>query len=567
MAIYRSDQAQVTFSTESAQGGYLECASSVTDSGDAACTLDGAHEAGVTKLTVASLTSQEATDILNKYIQIGPEVSGSGTTRESEIRKVVHVDSTTTLHLDAPTGFYHETGKNIQTVSAVTSVSTDVYIDQIPGVYDTIDCPDPEMTIEPRYFLGSQSKRNFYSAYKGIQNFVGSIGGFILLNGRALRYPIGKVVTHTTQQAAFSTATLLAAAAKKGDVYVNIDSASTLGIAANELLVFDYTASPVSTSKMEIRKVISGAVSSGTTATLKLDYPLQFAHDDNTVLRKVTSSPKYTHHIFETVDLDTVTWHVHMRDSSETSTNDFDRRYYGGMIGSASLSADEGGMLNMSWDGVNFMGMVHNQATSTFSGRQVDSAGNAIGALATPMSTLMQTIDSDDVSFPTDDPYFFSQGSVTIFGQEVARIRSFSLTVSNGEEPRYYVTRRHGNRGPSEIRENRREYTCGMTLALPDSQATDATGTTLFKELLLEGNYGEGMEGFNITLTFTRGTDDTITINIPDDSDAERGGNSQGAFIRSAAHNITGDNPVQVDADILFRNIKIEIQDELYYYP
>ena len=75
------------------------------------------------------------------------------------------------------------------------------------------------------------------------------------------------------------------------------------------------------------------------------------------------------------------------------------------------------------------------------------------------------------------------------------------------------------------------------------------------------------MEGFNIVLTFTRGTDDTITITIPDDGNAETGGNAQGAFIRTAAHEITGDNPIQVDADILFRNMKIDVVDSLYYYP
>ena len=147
--------------------------------------------------------------------------------------------------------------------------------------------------------------------------------------------------------------------------------------------------------------------------------------------------------------------------------------------------------------------------------------------------------------------------------------KSFNFTVSNGEEPRYYIQRRQGHkRGPSEIREQRREYTLGVTLALPDSQAAAGTsGTTLFKEFLHEGDYGSGMRGFNIVLEFTRGTDDKITITIPDDGTAATGGNEQGAFFRSAPHGITADNPVQVDADILVRNAKIVVTDSLYYYP
>ncbi len=51
-----------------------------------------------------------------------------------------------------------------------------------------------------------------------------------------------------------------------------------------------------------------------------------------------------------------------MKDSTETATKNFDRRYVGGMIGSSTISAEEGGMLTMSWDSVNFLNMVHNQS-------------------------------------------------------------------------------------------------------------------------------------------------------------------------------------------------------------
>jgi hypothetical protein len=193
----------------------------------------------------------------------------------------------------------------------------------------------------------------------------------------------------------------------------------------------------------------------------------------------------------------------------------------------------------------------------------------------------MHKISNDgtsDIVFPTTEPYYFSQGSVTIFGQEIARVRNFSLSIANNEEPRYYIQRRYGRRrGPTEIREQRREYTFSCTLALPDSGAPDSATTRLFNELLWEGDYGPGsgtgMQGFNITLRFDRGTNDYILITIPDDGVAGTGGNNQGAFIRTAPHAVTGDNPMQVDADILFRNLKIDVvvpvhaTDPTYYYP
>ena len=54
---------------------------------------------------------------------------------------------------------------------------------------------------------------------------------------------------------------------------------------------------------------------------------------------------------------------------------------------------------------------------------------------------------------------------------------------------------------------------------------------------------------------------------IPDDGTAAAGGGEQGAFIRSAPHAISGDNPLQVEADILFRNMKIQIKDSEPFYP
>ena len=109
------------------------------------------------------------------------------------------------------------------------------------------------------------------------------------------------------------------------------------------------------------------------------------------------------------------------------------------------------------------------------------------------------------------------------------------------------------------------------TLALPDS--ADATGSsrTLFKELLLEGDYGTNTvpnhSGFDITLSFSRGTNDSIVITIPNDGTSLKGGNEQGAFITSATHNIGGSGALSVDANMFFRNMKIQINDGECLYP
>ena len=545
MAIYRADQTQLTFGVEAAQGGMPELASAVTDgTGTAVINNSDGYAAGSRTLTVDALSGITA----GEFIQIGPEVSGSGTSNESEVRKVEYVDGTTGLTLDAPTAFFHPDNTNIQVVTAVGDTDVDKYVDVLPGVYESVDLPDMSPSIEGRYLLGTASKRNFYAAYSGQQTYTGSIGGFVLLNGKALRFPIGTVTT--TPSAVATDTILLNGAAKKGDVFITCDGSDVANLAANDyiqIIEADGTNS-------EVRQVLSDA-----SDTFKLDYPLQFDHADNAVVNEVSASPTYTHAIREASDLDSVTWHAHMRASDEDATKDFDRRYYGGKIGSASITGEEGGLVTMSWDGVNFLGMITNQ--------QYNSAFST--STNHPFYSLMKKIDSDDVNFPTTDPYYFSQGEVSMFGQTIARLRSFTLAISNGEEPRYYIQKQMGRRrGPVEIKENRREYSMSASIALPDALAsTSNAARTLFTEMLLEGDYGSGTAGFNITLTFTRGTNDSITITIPDDGTAATGGNQQGAFIRGAQHDLGGENPFQADVDILFRNLKIDVADFEHYYP
>ena len=87
----------------------------------------------------------------------------------------------------------------------------------------------------------------------------------------------------------------------------------------------------------------------------------------------------------------------------------------------------------------------------------------------------------------------------------------------------------------------------------------------------MEGDYAganiASNKGFAITLTFTRGSNDTITITIPSDGTAAEGGNESGAFITSATHNVGGSGALEVDASIIFRNMKIQIKDSVPLYP
>jgi len=586
MAVYRSDQAQLTMSAEAAPGGDPELISGtlVGGSSDIDTTLSADAPAGATQISVA-----DAEDVtVGDFIRIGgPDGAaatiGTDVTEEFEIRRIVHTSATDgagTYFLDRPLAFFHPSGDTVEEVTNVANTTANEfypYITTVPGIYEGVTLPDFTPTIEPRYLLGTSANRNFTTAYSGSQSFNGALSSFVVVNATPLRFPIGKMKTNPSAYLDTSDHTSeLQTAAKKGDVWINLKNNTNLDVGGFLHITDETGTAPSSTTPItsgtnpEVVKVQS-TTGSGTSTFVQLSQPLRFDHAVDVNVQEVAASPTYEHTITESFDLDTLTWNVLFRDTAETAANDLQRRYVGGIVDSATISASEGGMLMMSYDSVPFLDMIHNQEDQTDVGTNLFNSSNAPAGM--PRFALMNKITGSDIDFPTTEPYYFSQGSFTLFGQEFARIRNVSISIANSVEPRYYISPRHGrHRGPSEFREGRRSYSMACTVALPDTVASDATtvnsANEIFKQLLLEGNYGDGngLKGFAITLTFTRGTNDTITITIPDDGTAGTGLNEQGAFILSAPYNITGDPIIQTDVDILFRNMKIVINDSKGVY-
>ena len=622
MGVYRSDQAQLTFAAEAGQGADPELMQGTASGGTAL--LKGAHSAGARSILIDTLVS--AGPVVGDFIRIGTvEGTYANTKSPHEVRRIEALEGTQqvgtspgneiTVILDRPIAFNHVDNVEVKEVTAIGNESTadedqSKLITWIPGIYETIDTPDPEMSIEGRRFLNTASKRNWSVAYGGTQTLTGSVSGIMLLNGWPLRFPIGTVTS--SPSAVVSDSILLASAASKGDIFIAFDGDED-DIAVGDYIQIIEADGTLSEIRRAVRSVADynlGASESGTN-TVKLNYPLHFDHANNAVINEIThsSSIVYTHVIEEAVDLSTVSWHVHVKESTETATKDFDRRYVGGMIGSSTITAEEGGLVTMSWDSVNFLNMMHNQAnqiTLASGGSSAPASGDpyygASVAANMPRYALMQPIDTNDIGmpssmatitdvnagegYPSTQPYYFSEGTIKFFGQEFARIRSFSLSIANGEEPRYYIGKQGARaRGPYEIREGAREYGLSASVVLPDADiasAATAANTTqtgaleLFRQLLLEGNYGANsgnMKGLTATIKFERGTDDAIIIDIPGSTTAgtptatASGINSQGIFINTAPHSITTDNPFQVDVDMIFRSLKITVTDNVPVYP
>ena len=134
MAVYRSDQAQITFAAEAAQGGDMERVGVGVSGSNSYLYADVV--AGSSSITVANTTSYRVGD----FVRLGT----TGQVTNSEMRRVEYIDagSPGVLHFDRPLAFNHSaTGSNNNSVMAVnTSVSAvptvgRKYITFLPGVY------------------------------------------------------------------------------------------------------------------------------------------------------------------------------------------------------------------------------------------------------------------------------------------------------------------------------------------------------------------------------------------------------------------------------------------------
>ena len=92
MAVYRGDQAQLTFGVEAAQGGDPEMMEGTAGTG--ATTINAAFEAGSRSITVASASNFTVGDMIRIGTVLG---TAANTITEHEVRRLESIDGTTFL--------------------------------------------------------------------------------------------------------------------------------------------------------------------------------------------------------------------------------------------------------------------------------------------------------------------------------------------------------------------------------------------------------------------------------------------------------------------------------------
>ena len=441
----------------------------------------------------------------------------------------------------------------------------------VAGAYESVTLPDPISEWNPRYFLNQHNDRNWTAMYRGRETLQGSASNIILLSGVPLVYLLGSVSHSGGTAARTLVTTALDGAHSSGDDTIEVDNVT--GIIAGDTITIGGE---------------SATVSSVAGNTITLSSGLAADKADNAVVTRaaIAAGGTSTHVIYEAPTPTYMDWDLQLRDSGNNTTvpdsnNDFVRRYLGGVVNRGTISADEGGLLMMSWDDVIFLDMVHNQANSdSISGisRYHDFSSTVKSASSIGPS------GSDAIFYPETDPYYFSQGVVSFFGIPFARVRNFRLEINNNIEPRYYIEDRGGGRGPTEFQAQNRELTLSVTMAMANTIAATNTERTLWKEFILQGNYEvtnspAKLQGFEVSLTFEKGTGDSITMVSPyiGSSSVTSSTNTlstlrnspgtafgtNGCFFRRVSHNLGTESPIQVDGEVVMRNVVMIVNDNI----
>ncbi len=177
-----------------------------------------------------------------------------------------------------------------------------------------------------------------------------------------------------------------------------------------------------------------------------------------------------------------ITMQVAYRDTSQSAV--LVRNHMGGKINRATISADEGKELTLSIEDIMFLYQTHNR----------------IGVFGYDPSVIANT----DPGISSASRFLFAGGSIIGFGQVLARVRKFTLTIDNQMEYKYYIKTSTYDpqviQYPNDIVEGKRVYKLELEVDLGDP----VTDLVFFDYLRLLGkpNMSSRMLGVGITLGF-----------------------------------------------------------------
>ena len=182
----------------------------------------------------------------------------------------------------------------------------------------------------------------------------------------------------------------------------------------------------------------------------------------------------------------------------------YSKIYPGTVINSLTMSADATGPVNMNLSLAHKKTFVAPTNYQTLNG-QTD-VKNFINYRGRQGQTETLTSDSDANTEALMRPFFFSDGTISLFGQDYIRLASFNLVIDNALQPQRYIGRYDKN---SQVQLNgQRNYTLSFT-----GHVTDAA---VFTELQNQLATALSSATSEIVLRFTKENGEELTMKFRD---------------------------------------------------
>ena len=198
-----------------------------------------------------------------------------------------------------------------------------------------------------------------------------------------------------------------------------------------------------------------------------------------------------------------------MVDRNTYSESVYAQLYPGCVVGDMTLSANENEEVKVSLN-MNVKRVF--EAESGYVGKCYDATDNDTTEFKNLLNFGQNTGVNTDITQSFIDPFFFSNGSITLFGQEFLKVGSFTLSINNTLTDKRYIGQY--NRQIKDYVTGQRTYEISMQAMVTDRR--------LFDELRrLSPNrfdLGEGASGENakINLVFTKSNGESISLEFDD---------------------------------------------------
>lgn len=386
------------------------------------------------------------------------------------------------------------------------------------GIVESASFPNVEVEVKQQN-LSLGTSRNFTYQYKGIETASGGNVNLVCNHGAFLYYAFGACDQVTVTTVA-TNPTDSVTAASAGDVYIDVGNT-----AAGENAITTH----LNQGPIFYKTGYAATGTAGTALTPPLLLHLNAVADTDKVTRPTITSGSITAPITyrfiesdgeelpsfaleQTLSkLESSNTFVTQDTGIATESHNFVRIARGNRVSSLNLTANENEELKMTMD-------LNSRAVHRLKTNEAYEARGGAGDDNDKLFNLNDTSSTAEFL----EPFFFSSGKFTIFGEEFLKITNLSLTINNNLTDRRYLG--VGNKSIKEGIPAQRAYELSFTALVTDNRLfeelfdqAEQTGTTLTADNGLIQLLFDKANGEQIKLQFKNYMIESANFTVPDD--------------------------------------------------